>query len=408
VNISTAGSQPLTFQWYKNGSPIAGATSALLTLANAQSSDEGSYSVVISNPAGTAASNAAIIRITVPPTIAAQPGSQSAHAGDPVNLSVSANGSAPLTIQWRKDGTVLPGATNALLELESVPLADAGGYTVTLTNPAGTITSAAAILSVVPPGPSSRLTNVSIRTNLAANQVVIVGIGITEGFRDILIRAVGPGLTPFGVTGAMADPRLEFFRADTRLSGNEDWPAELAPRFASAGAFGLTVGSRDAGFAGLLNDAVTIQARGTASGVVLVEAYDLGEGNSPRLINVSARNRVGTGDDILIAGFNIAGTGAKQVLIRAVGPGLTALGVSGTLVDPRLDVFNHANVRIIDNDNWAASLATTFSAVGAFPLPNGSRDAALLTTLPVGSYTVQVRGADGGTGEAVVEVYEVP
>jgi hypothetical protein len=110
----------------------------------------------------------------------------------------------------------------------------------------------------------------------------------------------------------------------------------------------------------------------------------------------------------LIAGFTVAGTGTKQVLIRAVGPGLFAFGVPGTLVDPRLDVFNSAGIRVAENDNWAAGLAPTFTAVGAFTLSSGSRDAAILATLPIGAYTVQVRGADNGTGDAIVEVYEVP
>jgi hypothetical protein len=156
-----------------------------------------------------------------------------------------------------------------------------------------------------------------------------------------------------------------------------------------------------------INGARTIQAKGTGGGVVLVEAYDLGEGNSPRLVNVSARNFVGTGDDILIAGFNIAGTGTKRLLVRAVGPTLEGFGVPGTLVDPKLEIFTGAGVKVAENDTWDPALAAIFTAVGAFPLTTGSKDAALLTTLATGGYTVQVRGADGGTGEALVEIYEV-
>ena len=98
---------------------------------------------------------------------------------------------------------------------------------------------------------------------------------------------------------------------------------------ASVGAFGFTTGSKDAAFLQRLNAAYSIQARGTGPGVVLVEAYDTGDITAARLVNVSARNRVGTGDDILIAGFNIAGTGLKQLLIRAVGPKLRDFGVEG-------------------------------------------------------------------------------
>jgi hypothetical protein len=325
-----------------------------------------------------------------------------------VQLSVGVDGTAPVRFQWRKAGALCAGATDSALALDAVRLADAGAYSVTVSNPAGLSNSAAATLTVVPPGPASRLSNLSVRTTLAAGQIVIVGIAVDGGTRDVLVRAVGPGLASFGLTTAMADPRLELFRGQTLVLANDDWPAALAPTFAAAGAFALPLGSRDAAFRQGLDGGFSIQARGTGPGVVLVEAYDIGTGNTPRLINVSARNRVGTGDDILIAGFNIEGTGTKQLLIRAVGPGLAAFGVTGVLVDPRLELFTGAGTRVTENDNWAASLAPTFSAVGAFGLTVGSPDAALLTTLPPGSYSVQVRGADGGTGEALVEIYEVP
>jgi hypothetical protein len=408
LSVSVTGTAPLSFQWYRDGAAIPGATASLLSIPNSRTSDEANYSVVVDNSAGVATSNSALIRVIAPPVLTAQPAAQAVTAGTDVVLAVSATGTAPLTFQWQRDGTTLPGATNPTLPLGPVQLGDAGSYTVVVTNPAGSVTSAAATLSVAPPGPSSRLANVSIRTTLAAGQTVIVGIAVAGGTRDVLVRAIGPSLSAFGLGTAMADPRVELFRGQSLVFANDDWPAALAPTFANAGAFGLTLGSRDAAFVQNLNGAFSILTRGTGAGAVLVEAYDVGTGNTPRLVNVSARNRVGTGDDILIAGFNVTGTGTKQVLIRAVGPGLAGFGVPGTLFDPRLDLFNSSGVRLGENDDWPAVLASTFSSVGAFALNNGSRDAALLTTLPIGSYTVQVRGADGGTGEAIVEVYEVP
>jgi hypothetical protein len=153
----------------------------------------------------------------------------------------------------------------------------------------------------------------------------------------------------------------------------------------------------------------TVQLTGTGAGIVLVELYDTGTGNSPRLINVSARNQVGTGDNILIFGFVISGTESKRVLIRGVGPTLATFGVPGTLADPRFEVFRSGGtVAVATNDNWDAALTSTFTAVGAFQLTAGSRDAALVTTLEPGAYTVQVSGVNNGTGEALVEIYEVP
>jgi hypothetical protein len=245
-----------------------------------------------------------------------------------------------------------------------------------------------------------------VRTSLAASQTLIVGVVVNDGARDILVRAAGPALATFGLSAVMADPRLDLFKGPEVVFSNNDWPLALAPMFESVGAFPFLTGSRDAAFVQSINSASSIQARGTGPGVVLVEAYDTGAPTAARLVNVSARNRVGTGDDILIAGFNIAGTGAKPLLIRAVGPKLVAFGVSGVLADPKLEIFDGAGVKVMENDNWAASLATAFSAVGAFALDDNSRDAALQVTLPPGSYTAQVRGADGGTGEALIEIYE--
>jgi hypothetical protein len=258
-------------------------------------------------------------------------------------------------------------------------------------------------------GPSTaRLSNLSVRTSLAAEQTLIVGVVVAGGNRNVLVRAAGPALAGFGLTNVMADPRLQLYNDGTVTFDNDNWPAGMADTFKSVGAFPFEVGSRDAAFLQGIEGPRSIQARGTGAGLVLVEAYDTGTGNSPRLINVSARNRVGTEDNILIAGFNIVGEGTKQLLIRAIGPKLSAFGVSGVLADPKLEVYNSAGVKLTENDNWTAALAPTFEAVGAFALDAGSRDASLLVGLTAGSYTVQVRGADNGVGEGLVEIYEVP
>jgi hypothetical protein len=208
----------------------------------------------------------------------------------------------------------------------------------------------------------------------------------------------------------MADPKLELFGSDstTPTATNDNWPSSLASVFTSVGAFGFTGGSKDAALSQVLTGAFTVRASGTGPGVILVEAYDTVGGTSPRLINLSARNRVGTGEDILIAGFSIVGAGSKQVLIRAVGPTLGSFGVPNPLADPTLKVIDSRGVTVGANDNWVAALAATFVQVGAFPLVAASRDAALLVTLPAGgTYTLQVSGVNNSTGEALIEVYEI-
>jgi len=120
---------------------------------------------------------------------------------------------------------------------------------------------------------------------------------------------------------------------------------------------------------------------------------------------------VGTGDNVLIAGFTFNGSGPKKLLIRAVGPSLASYGVTGVLANPRLDLFDQNGTLLQSNDDWGGSttLSNAFTSVGAFPL-NGqtSLDAVLLVTLPPGTYTARVSGVNGTTGVALVEVYEMP
>jgi hypothetical protein len=130
------------------------------------------------------------------------------------------------------------------------------------------------------------------------------------------------------------------------------------------------------------------------------------------LANLSARSAVGTGGDILIAGFVVTSS-TRAVLVRGVGPTLAVFGVEGALVDPRLQVYDSANRLVAENDNWSGSansaiIAATARSVGAFALADGGRDASLLLTLPPGAYTAQVSGVGATIGVGLVEVYEVP
>lgn len=353
------------------------------------------------------------------PTITTQPASQTVAAGSSVTFNVVAAGSPAPTYQWRKDNTPLANATSASFTIASVTPADAGTYTVVVSNAAGNITSQPATLTVTsappPPPPggavTARLSNLSVRAAMAADQTLFVGFAVSGGNRQLLLRGVGPTLASLGLAGAMTDPRLELYNGTTLEAQNNDWnnSPTLAAAFTSVGAFSFVPDSRDAALLQAVDGSRSVQLKGTGAGVALVELYDTGTGNTPRLVNVSARNQVGTGDNILIFGFFIDGTGSKNLLIRAVGPQLAALGVTGTLADPRLDVFRSGTAAAIaSNDNWDAALASTFTSVGAFALTANSRDAALVTTLTAGAYTVQVSGVANTTGEALVEIYELP
>jgi hypothetical protein len=338
----------------------------------------------------------------VAPTITTQPVGQVVAPGASVTLSVVAAGTPPPTYQWQRNGAPIAGATNATLALTNAQSADAGDYRVTVTNAGGAVVSNPATVSMVAGGSSARLSNLSVRTSMVAAQTLIVGVTAGGGSHQVLVRAAGPALGALGVPNTMTDPRIDGASATL----NDNWDASLSSTFASVGAFGFPTNSRDAALVQNLDGGTSFLIRGTGGGAMLVESYDLGIGQQ-RLVNVSARNRVGTGDDILIAGFTVVGTEAKPLLIRAIGPGLGGFGVSGFLVDPKLEVYSGSTL-VAQNDSWDASLASRFTAVGAFQLAAGSRDAALLTSLPPGGYTVQVSGVNGGTGEALVEIYEVP
>jgi alkaline phosphatase len=131
-----------------------------------------------------------------------------------------------------------------------------------------------------------------------------------------------------------------------------------------------------------------------------------------RLINLSTRGFVGTGSSILISGFVLEGNAPHRLLIRGIGPALAKYGVSDVLGDPVLRLCNSAGAEIASNNNWsdsnAAAIAAAASSVGAFALPLDSKDATLLVTLPPGRYSVQLVGNGNTTGNALLEVYEMP
>lgn len=349
----------------------------------------------------------------VAPEITVEPQSTSVATNGVATFTVAAVSPTGLWYQWLKDGVSISGATDASYSVLSASAVDAGTYSVRVTNGVGVTQSAGATLAVAGAEPSqeNRLTNVSVRTAMQAGQGSLVVGFVTNRAKPILMRAAGPALTRFDVADPLADPKIELYRSGgAQPVVNDDWDSALAPAFTPVQAFPFTPGSKDAALLETIDGTASIHALATGSGVVLVEAYDAGGvSTSGRLINVSASNQVGTGDHVLIAGFAIEGSGAKRLLIRGIGPGLAGFGVKGTLANPKVEVFNAAGVKLIANDDWDSSLASTFAACNAFDLPRGSKDAALVVNLSAGAtYSAIVSGADGGSGVGLVEVYEVP
>ncbi len=146
--VSVSGSEPITYQWRKDGSPIAGATGNVFALTSVQTTDAGSYSVVATNPAGSVVSNPATLTVQSPVVLLTQPLSLGVIPGTNATFSVTATGSSPITYQWRKDGTPIAGATNASYTVSNAQSANGGAYDVVLNNPVGSVTSQSATLTV--------------------------------------------------------------------------------------------------------------------------------------------------------------------------------------------------------------------------------------------------------------------
>ena len=430
VTFSTgaSGTPAPTFQWRKDGANLPGATNASLVLTNVQAAHAGSYLVVVSNSAGIITSNAATltvdaIPVTAPgPSLTAQPQSQYVAPGTAVTFAATATGTG-LSYQWKKDGTALAGATSATYRLAAATAADMGFYAVTVTNATGTVDSDVATLTVNTGG-RSRLVNVSTRG------FVPPGGALTPGFvlqgnapKSVVIRAIGPTLGAFGVGGTLADPVMDVIPLGTSvaIATNDNWGGTptLQTAFSRVGAFPLaTASSADSSVELALNAlgasgyTVRIVSKNpTASGIALAEVYDEDALTSPvRLVNVSTSGFVGTGEQALVPGFVIGGTGPKLLLIRAVGPGLEPFGVPDVLTDPQLSLVPLGrDFQVAANDNWGggATLTSAFAQAGAFRLPAGGKDAAVLVRLPPGGYTVIVSGIASGTGTALVEIYDL-
>ncbi|MDP3072163.1 MAG: PQQ-binding-like beta-propeller repeat protein [Opitutaceae bacterium] len=271
-----------------------------------------------------------------------------------------------------------------------------------------------------------RLLNLSTRAQVGASETLIAGFVVQGGEERVhLLRGIGPTLGAFGLAG-MPDPRLQVFSGNTMIASNDDWGTNIggfsvSETAAAVGAFSLANDSKDAALvlplaAGLYSTHIT-SADGRR-GVTLVEAYDAPAGDPrSRLVNVSTRGQVGVGADSLFAGVSVGGPRRSRLLMRAIGPGLTQFGVGGVLARPTLMLFAptpEGGQRLLGtNTGWTTSgavydLAAAARLVQAFPLLESSADCAMVVTVEPGNYTIQVSGVANTTGEALVEIYQLP
>ena len=260
--------------------------------------------------------------------------------------------------------------------------------------------------AVVVAGNIARLANLSTRGQVQTGDNVMIGGFIIGGSspKKVLVRAVGPNLANFGVTGVLANPVLQLNAGQSVVGTNDDWGN--ATNAAEITATGLAPANalESAILTTLAPGAYTaiVSGIGGGTGVGIVEVFEADHPEYP-LINLSTRGKVQTGDNVMIGGFIIQGTTSQTVLIRAVGPNLANYGVTGVLANPQLQLYSGQNM-IASNDDWGTSAnAADIAATGLAPA--NSLESAILITLPPGAYTAVVSGVNGGTGVGIVEVF---
>ena len=274
---------------------------------------------------------------------------------------------------------------------------------------------------------TSWLSNISTRALVQTGDNVMIGGFIVQGTQSkrVIIRALGPELTPFGVTDPLADPTLELHDVTGALiASNDNWIRTIIGGIITSD---QVADIRDSGYApadpresAIIADlppgnyTAIVRGVNATTGVALVEADDLTIGINSILENISTRASVQTGDNVMIGGFIVGGTQSKRVIVRAIGPSLTQYGVPNALADPTLELHDSTGALIASNDNWVTTI------IGGIITDNQVRDilnsglapgqraeSAIIATLPPGNYTAIVRGVNDTTGVALVEVYDI-
>ncbi|MFL6526912.1 MAG: Ig domain-containing protein [Chthoniobacterales bacterium] len=279
-----------------------------------------------------------------------------------------------------------------------------GSVQLFATNSRGTSTVPLAFFST-PTG----AVNISTRLAIAGGDNVLIGGFIVTGNapKKLIVRALGPSLP---VPGALQDPVLEIHGSDgSLLTMNDNWKSDDAQSVIDTGI--APSDDREAAIVGAfqpnVNYTAIVKGKNGASGVALVELYDLGTAaldtsSTAKLANISTRGLVQTGDNVMIGGFIISQVQSK-VIARAIGPSLTKAGVSGALQDTTLELHGADGQVVASNDDWQSNQAQQIRDTGV--PPTDPRESAVLATLNPGNYTAVVRGKNSATGVALVEVY---
>jgi uncharacterized repeat protein (TIGR03803 family) len=259
--------------------------------------------------------------------------------------------------------------------------------------------------------PPRNLLNISTRSQVLTDNKVLIGGFIITGTapKRVIIRGIGPSLNGVGVT--LQDPMLELHQGIVTIAFNDDWREHQAE--VQATTIPPTNDLESAIVATLAPGAYTaiLQGKNNGTGVGVVEVYDLDQTVNSKLANISTRAFVDTGNNVMIGGLIVSGGvggGTARVVLRAIGPSLSASGVQGALQDPNLELHDASGTTVAANDNWklrpdGSSQQGEIEATG-IP-PTNDLESALVQTLAPGNYTAILRGTNSTTGVAVVEAY---
>ena len=282
--------------------------------------------------------------------------------------------------------------------------------TVTATDfDGGTVSQMFTVNVVTAPG---RPVNLATRMQVGTGDNALIAGFIMRGSaaKRLAVRAMGPST---GLPGAIVNPTLELHDSSgAMIASNDDWQnnankqdiidAGLAPNSPNESVILTTVPSNTNGVA----YTAVMRGANNTTGLGVVEVYDLDSGPGSTLLNISTRGQVGTDPNALIGGFTMGGSDSKSILVRAIGPSLTAFGIANALSDPILELRNSNGGLVDSNDDWGTSPQKT-QIQNSGLAPSNAKESAVLQTLPAGAYTAIVRGTNSGTGVGSVEIYQL-
>jgi uncharacterized repeat protein (TIGR01451 family) len=263
------------------------------------------------------------------------------------------------------------------------------------------------------PIPPAQATNLSTRMRVQPGDNAGIGGFIITGTapKHVLLRAIGPSLAQSGVPDVLADPVLEMHGPGTFATiNNDNWRDDPVQQAAIIATGIAPTNNLESAIDTTLNPGAytaVVRGKNNTSGVALVEIYDLSPAVPGKLANISTRAFVSTGNNVVIAGFTLGGNaGGDKIVVRGLGPSLTAMGVTNVLADPMLELRDGNAALLMSDDNWQDNPAHAAELSAAGLALTNQLEAGIAATLPPGLYTALLSGKNNGSGIGLVEVYD--